>query len=114
MSLPRSCSSGRCRSKTRCAPASWRAARAMREEIEPDRAIAAALSAAGLALAADGGAVLRTDPSGTLTAAAQWGRPADATLIEDARTIIAAVRQVDIARDQLFLIGGATRFGAEV
>lgn len=85
--------------------------RTIRGEIHPGQAIAAALSATGLALAASGAAMLRGKNPAELVVAAQWGSPAEPHILDAARASLAASREVELQLERVYLIGGLTQFG---
>ncbi len=64
-------------------------ARTIGDEIDPQRALAAAASATGLALSASGAAVCRGDTVDTLAVAAQWGGELPNSLLAVARRAFA-------------------------
>jgi diguanylate cyclase (GGDEF)-like protein len=64
-------------------------ARTIGDEIDPQRALAAAASATGLALSASGAAICRGESADDLVVAAQWGDEPGADLLMAARRVFA-------------------------
>jgi len=83
--------------------------RAIRDEIEPEAALAAAVTATGLALGAEGGVVLRRIGQ-ALAPAASWGLPADAALLEAARAALSERDGVSLVAGGWQLIGHSARY----
>ncbi|HXY99262.1 MAG TPA: sensor domain-containing diguanylate cyclase [Stellaceae bacterium] len=83
--------------------------RAIRDELEPETALAAAVSATGLALGAAGGIILRRLGE-TLAPAASWGAPLGAALLDAARATLAAADQASLAVGGWEIIGHAARY----
>jgi diguanylate cyclase (GGDEF)-like protein/PAS domain S-box-containing protein len=83
--------------------------RAIRDEIEPEAALAAAVSATGLALGAAGGVILRRIGD-TLAPAASWGAPLGTALLAAARAALAAADQAALAIQGWEIIGHAARY----
>jgi diguanylate cyclase (GGDEF)-like protein/PAS domain S-box-containing protein len=84
--------------------------RAMRDEIEPHKALAAAVSAAGLAIGALGGTVLRRLSDGSLEVSARWGEAAPpAALVATQDRLVGAVA-LDFMQDDYCFTGMATRY----
>lgn len=83
--------------------------RAIRDEIEPEAALAAAVSATGLALGAAGGVILRRLGE-TLMPAASWGTPIGAALLDAARATLAAADEASLTAQGWEIIGHAARY----
>lgn len=83
--------------------------RAIRDELEPEAALAAAVSATGLALGAEGGVILRRIGE-DLAPAASWGAPAGAALLDAARAALADTDDVLLAPADWQLIGHVARY----
>ncbi|MGO8919380.1 MAG: diguanylate cyclase domain-containing protein [Stellaceae bacterium] len=83
--------------------------RAIRDELEPEAALAAAVTATGLALGAAGGVILRR-VGDALAPAASWGTPLGTALFDAARATIAAADQVSLAARGWEIIGHAARY----
>lgn len=83
--------------------------RAIRDELEPEAALAAAVSATGLALGAEGGVILRRIGE-DLAPAASWGAPASAALLDAARIALVEESDIVLARGEWQLIGHAARY----
>jgi diguanylate cyclase (GGDEF)-like protein/PAS domain S-box-containing protein len=83
--------------------------RAIRDELEPEAALAAAVTATGLALGAAGGVILRRMGE-TLVPAASWGAPAGTALLDAARAALAGGGEVALAARDWQLIGHAARY----
>ena len=79
--------------------------RTIRGEIDPEQALAAALSATGLAIAASGAAILRGDTPAELVVAAQWGSTIAPEIIDRARAQLAAGPEIDLQEDGVHLVG---------
>ncbi|HTZ76664.1 MAG TPA: sensor domain-containing diguanylate cyclase [Stellaceae bacterium] len=85
--------------------------RTMRDEIEPARALSAAVSAVGLAVGAAGGAVLRRRADGGAEEAARWGEAAPQAVLDTAAArLSAAEEEVDAIQDGCCFTGLATRY----
>ncbi|MGH7124467.1 MAG: diguanylate cyclase domain-containing protein [Stellaceae bacterium] len=84
--------------------------RTMRDEIEPQKALSAAVSGAGLAAGASGGLVLRRLPDGAALPAVRWGEwvPPEALSAIETRLVGAIDLQLEIG-DHLYA-GMATRY----
>ncbi len=87
--------------------------RAIRDEIEPAAALAAAVSATGLALGAAGGVILRRIGE-TLAPAASWGEPLGTALLDAARATLAAADQASLAVRGWEIVGHAARYRQRV
>lgn len=83
--------------------------RAIRDEIEPEAALAAAVSATGLALGAVGGVILRRAER-EMMPAASWGVAAGAAALDAARTAFAQSDTVTLASGSWRLVGHAARY----
>ena len=83
--------------------------RAIRDEIEPEATLAAAVRATGLALGAAGGVVLRRRGD-ALMDAASWGDPVDPALLERGKTGLDCGDDVAMAELGWQLIGHAARY----
>jgi diguanylate cyclase (GGDEF)-like protein/PAS domain S-box-containing protein len=83
--------------------------RAIRDEIEPEAALTAAVSATGLALGAEGGVVLRRVGE-ILVPAAIWGTPLDSALLDAARAALAAADEASLVARGWEIIGHAARY----
>jgi diguanylate cyclase (GGDEF)-like protein/PAS domain S-box-containing protein len=83
--------------------------RAIRDELEPEAALTAAVSATGLALGAAGGVILRR-LGDTLAPAASWGAPLGAALLDAARESLAAADEASLAARGWEIIGHAARY----
>ena len=83
--------------------------RAIRDELEPEAALAAAVTATGLALGASGGVILRRIGD-ALPPAASWGTPIGTALLDAARATLAAADQVALTARGREIIGHATRY----
>ncbi len=83
--------------------------RAIRDELEPEAALTAAVTATGLALGAAGGVILRRVAE-TLAPAASWGTPLDAALLDAARAALAAADEASLAARGWEIIGHAARY----
>ena len=84
--------------------------RTMRDEIEPARALSAAVSAVGLAVGASGGAVLRRRVDGSAEEAARWGETAPQAVLGAAAARLATADDVDTIEDGRCFAGMATRY----
>ena len=83
--------------------------RAIRDELEPEAALAAAVTATGLALGAGGGVILRRIGA-DLVPAASWGALAGAALLDAARAALATARDITLGAGGWQLIGHAARY----
>jgi diguanylate cyclase (GGDEF)-like protein/PAS domain S-box-containing protein len=84
--------------------------RTMRDEIEPHLALAAAVSAAGLAVGASGGVVLRRRPEGVGEEGARWGEPVPQSAFAAATESLAGAVELDAAFGGFQFAGMATRY----
>jgi diguanylate cyclase (GGDEF)-like protein len=88
-------------------------ARTIGDEIDPQRALAAAASATGLALSASGAAICRGESADSLVVAAHWGAAPAATLLAAARRLFAGGSPEDsgeLAGDEHHAMSCVTRF----
>jgi diguanylate cyclase (GGDEF)-like protein/PAS domain S-box-containing protein len=83
--------------------------RAIRDELDPAAALAAAVSATGLALGAAGGVILRRMGDG-FTPAARWGAAADTALLDAAGAALQAENAVALVAKSWQLIGQVARY----
>jgi diguanylate cyclase (GGDEF)-like protein/PAS domain S-box-containing protein len=83
--------------------------RAIRDELEPEAALAAAVSATGLALGAAGGVILRRIGE-ALVPAASWGEMLGAAALDRARLAFAAADDLALGEHGWRLIGHAARY----
>jgi diguanylate cyclase (GGDEF)-like protein/PAS domain S-box-containing protein len=83
--------------------------RAIRDEVDPEATLTAAVRATGLALGAAGGVVLRRR-SDALVDAASWGDPVDAALLERGKAGLSQGDDVAMAELGWQLIGHAARY----
>ncbi len=86
--------------------------RTIRGEIDPEQALAAALSATGLAIAASGAMILRGDTPAELVVAAQWGSAIAPELVESVRLQLAVKPELDLQEDGVHLVGSLTQFNS--
>ena len=84
--------------------------RTIRDEIDPARALAAALSATGLAMSATGAMALRGGADGELATMARWGLAGTPAFVEAASALAAAGGEVDLLCDGVYLVGRITKF----
>ena len=84
--------------------------RTIRDEIDPARALAAALSATGLAMSATGAMALRGGADGELATMARWGLAGTPAFVEAASALVAAGSEVDLLCDGVYLVGRITKF----
>jgi diguanylate cyclase (GGDEF)-like protein/PAS domain S-box-containing protein len=82
---------------------------AMRDELDPEAALRAALTATGLALGAVGGIVLRRIGT-VLTPVASWGEEVEEGILASARRALAEETAVTLAADRWRLIGRTARY----
>jgi diguanylate cyclase (GGDEF)-like protein/PAS domain S-box-containing protein len=83
--------------------------RAIRDEIEPEATLVAAVTATGLALGAEGGIILRRLAE-TLAPAASWGVPVGASLLDAARAALLESDRISIVERGWQLIGHGARY----
>jgi diguanylate cyclase (GGDEF)-like protein/PAS domain S-box-containing protein len=83
--------------------------RAMRDELDPEAALVAAVTATGLALGAAGGVVLRRTGA-TLAPAASWGVALDGALLDGARAMLADRSEIALAAPDWRLVGSTARY----
>ena len=84
--------------------------RTMRDEIEPHRALATAVSAAGLAVAATGGIVLRQRPDGGHEEGARWGEAVPTAVLDAIKQELSDTSEIDRGQDGFRFVGLATRY----
>ncbi len=84
--------------------------RIIRDEIEPANALAAAVSAVGLAVGASGGAVLRLRADGSAEEAARWGEAAPQAVLGAAAARLATTDEIETTQDGCCFAGMATRY----
>ena len=84
--------------------------RTMRDEIEPHLALATAVSAAGLAVGATGGVVLRQKPDGERDVSARWGETVSPTVLDALLEQFSGAVEIDRAQDGFRFVGLATRY----
>lgn len=84
--------------------------RTMRDEIEPHLALAAAVSAAGLAVGASGGVVLRRRPEGDGEEGARWGDSLPPCAFAAAKDSLAGAVELDAVFGGFRFTGMATRY----
>lgn len=85
-------------------------ARTMLNEADPQRALAAALSAVGLAVSATGGAVLRTGDDGEPVETASWGEDSREAIIAAARPLSDAAGATNLVIGDRHLMACPTGF----
>ncbi len=84
--------------------------RTMRDEIEPANALAATVSAVGLAVGAAGGAVLRQRADGRAEEAARWGEIAPQAVLGAAAAQLLTTDEIETTQDGCCFAGVATRY----
>ena len=84
--------------------------RTMRDEIEPHLALTTAVSAAGLAVGASGGVVLRRRPDGEAEASARWGETVPASALDAIKQRLVGAVEIDEAQAGFRFVGLATRY----
>jgi diguanylate cyclase (GGDEF)-like protein/PAS domain S-box-containing protein len=88
--------------------------RAMRDELEPEAALAAAVAATGLALGAAGGVILRSGSGTSLTEAARWGVGCTAPALDAARAALGTSDGVILSSEGWQMLGHAARYRQKV
>jgi len=84
--------------------------RTMRDEIDPRKALSAAVSAAGLAAGASGGLVLRRLPDGTAVDAVGWGETASPNLLAAIESRLMDAIDLEFKMGDHLCEGMATRY----
>ena len=84
--------------------------RTMRDEIEPHLALTTAVSAAGLAVGASGGVVLRQKPDREAEVSARWGEAVPASALDAIKQRLVGSVEIDEAREGFRFAGLATRY----
>jgi diguanylate cyclase (GGDEF)-like protein/PAS domain S-box-containing protein len=83
--------------------------RAIRDELAPEAALSAAVSATALALSAAGGVILRRIDK-ALVPAASWGEPLGVAALDRARAALAATDDLALSEHGWRIIGRAARY----